>query len=181
MTTPRIILPGPILIFHKVYGAVYRVLVQFCVLLACSVILGWPASAYAHGTVVDLAEVGAIQIEARFDDGTPMAEAQVAIYAPTDRATPWLTGQADENGYFVFVPDRSLTGQWDIQLRTSGHGDWVYVDIADGAVAELRSSGGGLTWAQIALMSAAVIWGFVGTALYFMGEKKEQDVLVTTP
>lgn len=135
------------------------------------------STALAHGTEIGLNEVAAVEIDARFDNGDPMAEAQVTVYAPTDRATPWLTGLADANGHFVFVPDRALSGQWDIQLRTAGHGDWVYLDVAEGDITELRGSGGGLTIPQIVLMSAAVIWGFVGTALYFMGNRKEESVI----
>lgn len=145
--------------------------------LSCIALLLITSTALAHGTKIGLNEVEAVEIEARFDNGDPMAEAQVAVYAPTDRATPWLTGQADVNGHFVFVPDRALAGQWDIQLRTAGHGDWVYLDMAEGNITELRGSGGGFTLAQIVLMSAAVIWGFVGTALYFMGSRKEEPVI----
>lgn len=136
----------------------------------------------AHGTEIALGEVNAIAINARFDNGDPMSNAQISIYAPNDPASPWLHGEADANGHFVFVPDTAIPGQWDIQVRTAGHGDWVYVDIAEGTVTELRSSSGGLTTMQIVLMSGAVIWGLVGTALYFSrgpakdtASVKEQD------
>lgn len=152
-----------------------RILPILVFLLSSVSVLQNVSTVSAHGTEIELNEVAAVEILARFDNGDPMADAQVAIYAPTDQTTPWLTGQADANGQFVFVPDRSLTGQWDVQLRTAGHGDWVYIDIAEGDIAGLTGSGGGLTTAQIALMSAAIIWGFIGTAFYFMGGNKEAD------
>lgn len=133
------------------------------------------ADASAHGTEIDLSEVGAIEIHARFDTGEPMANAQVSIFAPSDKATPWQLGEADENGHFVFVPDRAIAGTWDVQVRTAGHGDWVYIDVAEGNIAGLTTSGGGLTVAQIVMMSAAIIWGFIGTALYFMRPKPEKQ------
>lgn len=133
------------------------------------------AIVFAHGTVIDLADVQAIEIVAHFDNGDPMAEAQVSVYAPTDAATPWMTGTADADGRFVFVPDRTLTGEWAIQVRTAGHGDWVYVEMADGDVAAMTASSSGFTTAQIILMSVAVIWGMIGTALYFARPKPTAD------
>ena len=73
-----------------------------------------------------------VQIYARFDDGTPMANAQVLVYAPDDPETPWLRGEADDEGYFAFVPNAALAGRWDINVRTAGHGDWVYLTLEDG-------------------------------------------------
>lgn len=132
--------------------------------------------AMAHGTDIGLTEVQAIEINARYDNGDPMANAQVSIYAPNDAAHPWMTGEADETGHFVFSPDRAIPGQWDVQVRTAGHGDWVYIDVAEGNVAGLRGSSSGLTTPQIVLMSAAVIWGFIGTALYFVRPKNSPTV-----
>ncbi len=123
-------------------------------------------SAWAHGTTIDLNEVQAIDITARFDNGDPMSGAQVSVYSPADAATPWLSGIADENGRFVFTPDRTIPGEWAIQVRTAGHGDWVYVELDGGEMTALTSSGG-FTPMQIIIMSAAVIWGMIGTALYF--------------
>lgn len=130
----------------------------------------------AHGIEIDMSEVGAIEIHARYDTGEPMVNAQVSIYAPSDKAMPWQLGEADADGYFVFVPDREIAGTWDVQVRTAGHGDWVYIDVAEGSVTGLTGSSGGLTVAQIVMMSAAIIWGFIGTALYFMCPKTEKKV-----
>ena len=159
---------------HKAY-----VLVSVLLIIFLTVTLA--PTAYAHGTEIDLNEVEAIEIQAHFDNGDPMPNAQVTIYAPTDRANPWLSGEADGDGYFVFVPDRAMAGQWDIQIRTAGHGDWVYIDIAEGAIAELKGSSNGVTTAQIVMMSAAVIWGFVGTALYFSRPKETSQAREEEP
>ena len=153
---------------------------MLCVMLVTC----FAAPLYAHGTKIDLNEVDAVEIHARFDNGDPMVNAQINVYAPTDRAKPWLQGEADENGYFFFVPDNTMTGQWDVQVRTAGHGDWVYIEIGEEGVEALSASGGSLTMAQIAMMSAAVIWGFIGTALYFMrpkgGKQSESESTIVT-
>lgn len=145
-------------------------------ILLMVLLFGFTPSAYAHGTEIDLSEAEAIQIHARFDNGDPMSNAQVYIYAPTDRTKPWLTGEANVDGYFVFVPDRTMGGTWDVQVRTAGHGDWGYIDIAEGAVISLAASSSGMTIAQIVMMSAAIIWGFVGTAFYFLRPKGDNQV-----
>lgn len=249
----------------------------FMLLLSISIMLGLASVAYAHGVVINYTvneETGELEFEALFDNGEPMANAQVTIYAPDDPAKPWLTAKADENGRYAFAPDQ--VGEWDVQFRVAGHGDIVHINIeaifepaevtteanvaeveaeavteavaaenapeatvvaADGnqageAVAEVAhtgstdmehnmeqmthdaspqedtaaegqaiaageatakeaaaetkpaasprivvssgsssSSAGGFTVAQILLMSASVIWGFIGTALYFQSKR----------
>lgn len=133
------------------------------------------ALASAHGidagyqTVDDVAVVA---VQAAYDTGEPMAGAQVTVYAPDNPAEPWLQGQCDADGRFAFVPDRSRPGTWDVRVRQAGHGTFLHVpveaDDTTGAAEALSSRSSGFTPAQIGLMSACVLWGFVGTALYFV-------------
>lgn len=125
-------------------------------------------SAQAHGTDIAYTVGTQVQLQANFDSGEPMANAQVTVYAPDDPATPWLMGEADAEGRFAFAPDTTIPGRWDVFVRTAGHGDSLYFDIDENtAITGVASTGGGLTLPQIILMSASVIWGMVGTALYF--------------
>jgi len=101
---------------------------------------------------------------AAYDSGEPMAGAQVTIYAPDDPSTPWLTGVCDDEGRFSFTPDTAKTGTWDVQVRQAGHGDIVHIPIG---VASTGNGGGGNTPLQIVLMAVCVVWGSIGTALYF--------------
>lgn len=124
--------------------------------------------AIAHGAFVDVTAVDAIGIDARYDTGEPMAQAQVSIFAPDDPAQPWLVGQTDAVGRFVFTAD-DRAGRWAIQVRQAGHGAMGYVTVgADGTHnVVMNTAGVGLSWAQRLLMVACVLWGAVGTALYF--------------
>jgi nickel transport protein len=125
-------------------------------------------TALAHGARIDYTVNMAIEIVAAYDSGEPMAEAQVTIYAPDDLETPWLTGTTDDEGRFIFTPDPAIPGTWDVQVRQAGHGDIVHIPVGEG----VTSAGStGFTTVQIILMSACVIWGFVGTALYFSRRK----------
>lgn len=136
--------------------------------LACLLVLLPVAAALAHGVDISYGTTSAIQITARYDTGEPVSGGDVIIYAPNDPAKPWATGQCDENGSFTFSPDPSLQGTWDIQVRKAGHGGMVHIPIEGNAVV---AGDTGFSTGQIVLMSACVIWGLVGTALYFSRRK----------
>jgi nickel transport protein len=131
--------------------------------------LALPVGVYAHGVNIEYTSDITIEIIARYDTGTPMAEAQVAVYAPDEPNTPWLTGVCDEEGRFSFVPDTSQPGIWDVQVRLAGHGGIIHIPVGETTAAE---GGGGFSHLQIGLMAACVVWGSVGTALYFSRRRR---------
>jgi len=139
----------------------WRLLVALLTLLLA---LGITATASAHGAKIEYTISMAIEIRAAYDTGEPMAGGQVTVYAPDAPSTPWLTGVCDEDGRFIFTPDTSRPGTWDVQVRQSGHGDMVHIPIGEGMAV---SGTTGYTPLQIVLMGASVVWGFAGTALFF--------------
>ena len=138
------------------------------ILVPCLVL---PTQAYAHGVNIEYTSNVEIEIIARYDTGTPMAGAQVAVYAPGEPSTPWLTGVCDNEGRFSFTPDTSQPGIWDVQVRLAGHGGIIHIPVG-GEEAAVTDSGGGLSHLQIGLMAACVVWGSVGTALYFSRRRR---------
>lgn len=150
---------------------------NFLVSLILILVMGWSAKATAHGVKIDYQTTEAVKIDAAFDNGKPMSNAQVTVYSPQEPATPWLQGTTDENGNFVFVPDRSQPGNWAIQVRQAGHGNLITLSIGQDQLAtgEKTDKSGirtqvtsqSFTPVQIVVMAVAMIWGFVGTALYF--------------
>jgi len=132
--------------------------------------LASPVTASAHGVNLEYTSDVTIEIIARYDSGTPMSGAQVAVYTPEDPTTPWLTGVCDEEGRFTFVPDTSIPGTWDVQVRLAGHGGIIHIPVGGSDVG--ASGVGGFTHLQIGLMSACVVWGTIGTALYFSRRRK---------
>jgi nickel transport protein len=132
--------------------------------------LALPVKVFAHGASIEYEVSTVIELVATYDSGEPMAGAQFVVYAPDDPATPWLTGVCDDEGRFSFAPDSSRPGTWDVQVRQAGHGDIVHIPVGGDAVA--AGGGGGYSKLQIGLMSAAVVWGSVGTALYFSRKRK---------
>ena len=135
------------------------------ILLGLLLIFGTAGTAFAHGSKIAYTIDVTVNLQAMYDTGKPMAGGQVVVYAPDDPSTPWLTGTCDEEGRFSFTPDPSKPGTWDVQVRQSGHGDMVHIVIGrEGATTQGSS---GFNPMQIALMAACVVWGFVGTALFF--------------
>ena len=149
----------------------------FLVLVVATVLT--PKLAHAHGAKIEYQEARAIAIQAKYDDGTPMANAGVVVYAPSDRANPWLKGTTDEAGKFTFIPDLSAEniGNWDVKVRQSGHGNITSIPIKDDklAVNQMATStfGAGYSPSQKLIMAAAVGWGFIGTALFFSRSKSK--------
>ena len=141
-----------------------KLILPFAILLALIV----TTTALAHGAKIEYAINIAVEIVASYDSGDPMGEAQVTVYAPNDLSNPWLTGTTDEEGRFTFIPDPDIPGTWDVQVRQAGHGDIVHIPVGEGMA---TTGSTGFSWLQIVLMSACVIWGFVGTALYFSRRK----------
>ncbi|MBP0020927.1 MAG: carboxypeptidase regulatory-like domain-containing protein [Cyanobacteria bacterium SBLK] len=139
---------------------------------------GLARPAFSHGIDLKYRNVEAMQIQATYDSGEPMIEARVTVYAPNDPETPWLIGNTDKNGYFLLIPDRSLPGNWDIKVRQSGHGRITTIPIGEIESANVSrewSSQGSYSPLQKAVMAVMGIWGFIGTALYFSGKKKDKN------
>lgn len=139
----------------------------FLSLLIVAIGLFWllPASALAHGTDIRYTVEGnQIVVEAIFDDGTPMPEAQIVVYAPNDPQQPYMRGIADENGFYRFTIDNQISGSWDVSVRTAGHGEIINIPVAgDGSIGVQRQS---LTWLR-PVLTVAVIAALVAVALYF--------------
>lgn len=138
-----------------------------------------PQRAMAHGASIEYRTTQALEVTATYDSGEPFAHAQVTVYAPDNPAEPWLTGTTDDQGRFTFTPDPAIAGNWDVQVRQAGHGDIVSIplegtdgtdDADDSDVALVSTTGSSspsITPLQKAVMVGSVIWGLVGTALFF--------------
>lgn len=132
-----------------------------------------------------------------------MRAAQINIYAPDNPSEPWQTGVTDDDGRFVFTPDPSQPGNWEVMVRQAGHGDVVAIPVAgtsataDATMAEdstaaateatpetagepgnsrpaMLANAGAPRAANVPLWvsMAAMVWGFVGTALFFARGKR---------
>lgn len=161
------------------------------ILLGIASFLAFSEKAIAHGVHIQHHEVSAIQVQATYDSGEPMDNAQVTIYSPDDPATPWMQGVSDAQGEFIFVPEPGKTGTWTVRIRKAGHGQIFHIAnpgaSANGSSTAQNSSSeapqpaiastslGGYTSAQRATMLASILWGFVGTALFFSRSNRRKS------
>ncbi|WLT38579.1 carboxypeptidase-like regulatory domain-containing protein [Synechocystis sp. B12] len=172
-------------------------LVLFCL---AGGILTQTVPALAHGVKVEHHSVAAIAVAAHYDSGQPMAEAQVLVYAPDNSSQPWLTGVTDKEGKFTFTPAGDRPGNWEVAVRQGGHGNMITIpwqpetkvnDSTDAAnasnaltsntnqgppeitAASVPDANAALSPIQRGITLGAVIWGFVGTALFFSRSKGE--------
>ncbi len=126
--------------------------------------------AIAHGVALNYKTTQALEIQAKYDTGEPMKQAQVTVYAP-NREKPWLQGRTDDKGRFTFTPDASIPGSWEVKVRLAGHGDVVTIPVGATQADASANEGSGYTPLQKGVMTASVVWGLIGTALFFWRRK----------
>ncbi|MDK2920270.1 MAG: nickel transport protein [Candidatus Petromonas sp.] len=134
-------------------------------LIIILIIVGNSNSAFAHGSEIEYKTNVSYEIIAKFDDGKPMSGGQVTIYAPDNPSVPWGKGICDEEGRFIFNPDMTKEGVWMVRVRKGGHGASVNIQIDKGVATDGRT---GYSRGQIALMLVSLLWGCIGTALFFL-------------
>ena len=129
------------------------------------------APVFGHGARVTWEIQGdSVHISASFDDGQPLDRAQVTVFSGAAPSVPYIVGMTDENGEFSFLPDREESLNWDVQVRSAGHGDIVHLSLAEES--SIGDEQGKFTTLQIMIMSVCVVWGFVGTAFFFASRRK---------
>ncbi len=130
-------------------------------------------SAIAHGLKLQAQLKSTVEVSALYEDGTPLKQAQIKIYKPNQAEEAAVTGVTDDNGIFHFTPDQS--GNWEIFVRQAGHGGEVSVPIdfsPQGETLMASTPTPGQTLPQRIITIGAVMWGCIGTALYFKGRSK---------
>lgn len=125
--------------------------------------------AFAHGVALDQRSGEAVEVTAAYDNGDPVSEGQVVVYAPDEPSEPWATGTTDEEGRYIFMPDESKPGAWSVQVREAGHGANTSVEVGGEGEEAVRveQSGDDNGPVQMGLMGALGVWGCIGTALFF--------------
>lgn len=154
--------------------------------------------AIAHGVEVQYQSRQGFEVSATYDSGEPMANAQVIIFSPENPSTPWQTTKTDAEGRFTFVPPEA--GNWQVKIHQAGHGTSLTIPVADAAAptasvttaaadqpahadapaAESQPTSVPVTAAtasplQKGVMIGSVIWGCIGTALFFSRNSRRQQ------
>ena len=89
--------------------------------------------------------------EFRFSDGSPMAFADIKVFAPSKEL--WLAGRADGAGRFAFMPDNA--GEWTLEAREAeNHTAHLTLTVGAGDLAATALIG--RHWAFVLLVSFAL-------------------------
>ena len=95
------------------------------------------APAQAHGVETRTLASGAVAVEFRFVDGTPMAFADALAYAPGRPGEPAVTGHTDAQGRFALFPDQD--GDWAVEVHDANdHVARALVHVTGGHVVPAR-------------------------------------------
>lgn len=134
-----------------------------------------PAS--AHNVDIQYQSLSSYRITATYDGGQPLVQAQVSIFAPNQPARPWLQGKTDAQGQFTFTPSQG--GDWEVRVRQAGHGQFLLIPVTREQPAPLNPKPSrqlgppSLHWGQRGLILGSVVWGCIGTALFFSRCRRE--------
>ena len=140
------------------------------ILLFLVMILFVPGSLLAHG--VDLLVIeGGSGIEARYDSGQPISDAEVEVYSPADPDTIFQAGSTDKNGRFLFFPDSD--GEWKIKINDGmGHGGTRSIIIKDSEIV-VNAEGENPPGRSIKILSGlSVIFGITGILFFFLARRE---------
>jgi len=149
---------------------------QWIIVLLLFPILSLQKTASAHGAKAEYKITSAVEIKAQYDSGFPMKKAQVTIYAPDNPSQPWKQGITDEQGNFTFTPDTTKTGYWEVKVRQAGHGALITIPIESknslsSKSTPLNQNNAEFSPLQKGVIIGSVIWGCIGTALFFQRSK----------
>ena len=129
--------------------------------------LVFPSTLQAHGVRCKITKSLGIQVY--FDSGSLVTEAEVKIYAPGNRKTPFLKCKTNLRGEAFFTPNK--VGLWIIVVKdSSGHGLRKDIEVNSNMITSSKNSS--LDWTRKIIMAICVVWGFIGTALFFVARKK---------
>lgn len=132
-----------------------------------------PVLLQAHGVKYEIIKDKGIGLIVKYDTGEPMVDAEVAIYHPKDYKKPYLTMTTDQQGCFMFLPN--ISGKWAIVVNdNSGHGVQKTIEVDLSTNSDFSIAKGYVT--QKIIMALCVIWGLIGTSLFFISKNKNSSL-----
>ena len=70
-----------------------------------------------------------LSLQTTFSNGEPLKGATVLVYSPDQPDRVWKKGVTDSEGRYTFVPDRSISGEWKVDIQREGHADILKVPV----------------------------------------------------
>jgi nickel transport protein len=75
-----------------------------------------------------------LELKSIFSNGDAFKNAKIVIYSPENSEQPWLEGQTDQNGDFLFTPDPTINGNWTIEIGEDNHWDRLVIPVNQGNI-----------------------------------------------
>ncbi len=123
---------------------------------------------FSHGINADIITGGVIGVKFSYDGVSPMKNAVVKIFSPDNYDAPAISTQSNEQGVVYFLPNKK--GEWIMMAKDDGgHTTRVNIPVTENMIA--KSTGNSLSYLQKIIIAVCVIWGFIGTALFFKSKK----------
>lgn len=112
---------------------------------------------------------GAVAVRFGYGPRDPAKAAPVSVFSPADAAAPFQTGQTDQQGVFVFAPDRP--GIWRVVADDGeGHREEARITVAeDGAI---QFDDHSHSRANIFVTGVSLLVGITGIALWWSGRRR---------
>jgi nickel transport protein len=127
---------------------------------------------FSHGVSTKIINKGIVGIRFAYEGGNPFSNVKVKIYSPDDASTPFIVASTDTAGYVYFAPTKR--GEWIIVAKDEGgHAKRVNLNV-DESFAVQSAASGNLNSLQKLILGIAVVWGFIGTALFFKSRKAKK-------
>jgi nickel transport protein len=140
--------------------------------VAIFTLLIFTSVAFAHGVEYEFIRDN-VTIKASFSGGKPFYPATFDLYSPDDYEEVYLSGETSDKGMFSFKPNKP--GKWVVMLRDkTGHGTRINIDVNKDLSINTGESNSSTALYQKIIMAVCVIWGFIGTALFFIRRKKKE-------
>jgi hypothetical protein len=96
-----------------------------------------------------------VSVQFATQDGKPLSNAEVRVFAPGETKTPAITGRTDSEGKFVFQADRD--GFWSAEARSADQIAHLMIRVGGDAQPESRVSPF-LVLGLLAILLAVAIW-----------------------
>jgi len=115
--------------FHK-----YQMKVKqfFVVLLVLVSLLGFPSQAFAHGVETNYnLNIKSLELQSLFSTGEAFKDAPVIVHPPAGSDYAPVEGRTNEQGMFVFEPDYSVSGEWEVEIGEDSHWDMLVIPVSD--------------------------------------------------
>lgn len=141
---------------------------------AIVMVVAIPGTLFSHGVKYEIISHGLIGVKAMYDTGQPMTDSKTLIFSPGE-TKPWLETVTDKNGTVCFKPDEP--GTWIIQVREKmGHGMRINLTVDESfAISDEQKKTTSYTKiSRKVIIAVCVVWGFIGTALYFKSKRKSK-------